>query len=338
MNKRVQGSNSWTDPDSLIKLATLIISVVALGFSIFVWTEQQRITIQLQRLEHFKPWVEISGVGMIKLIGHSIYQKTAFPIEIKVASPHPYRIEVMNQTSFQLYENVRESSWLLREYANKTRVELVKAASLVADEGVNSHALYIPVEALFGVSEDAPPEIVIGDFCLKLMFLDISSNEEKTFDVETKVMWIASLLRDLTVEFFILPETFEEGRTYEITIQVKNIGETDAGAFNVELRANEDIVNKTEIGGLLSGAILTMPLKWTPKGFFPGDYILKIMVDSEDQIDELDETNNIATVEVIVFPRSKYIYWLEDWGPIVAGAVTIVIIVIIAVVITRQRR
>jgi len=321
-----------------IVLSALIVSLLSLGWNIYnSWTILQ-LTIEQQELEHFEPWVRVSAVGEIKLVGHQAYHKTAFPLEIEVASPHPYRIEVMNQTSFSLNDDVRESTWLLPEYLNQTGIGLLKATGFLGSEGVRSHTLYMPVGAILSPSQDAPPEMDVGSFWLKIKFLDITSREEKIIDVRTDVVWKESLLRDLLIEFFLLPEEFVAGRTYEITIQVKNVGETDVGTFNVELRANEDLLNKTEIVGLPSRASLTLPLKWTPSRYFPGDYILRAIIDPDDHVDELDETNNIATVEVTVSPPPREIIWLEEWGPIIAGAVTIVIIVIIAIVITRERR
>ena len=319
-------------------MVALVVSIFSLGWNMYNSWVVLQLTIEQQKLEHFEPWVEISSITEIKLIGHQFYHETAFPVKIAVASPHPYRIEVVNQTLLHLHDDIREGNWLLPEYLNKTRVRLLKATSFLADEGVRSHTLCLPLEAVLGVSQDAPPKMDVGSFQFKIKFLDISSRKEKTIDVWAGVAWRASLLLDLTAEFVALPEELVAGRTYEITIRVKNIGKTDAGEFNVELSANGGIVEKTEIGGLLSGASLTIPLQWTPEELFPGDYTLTLTVDPEDWIDELDETNNVAAVEVTVSPKPREVIWYEQWGPIIAGAVTIVIIVIIAVVITRERR
>jgi len=321
-----------------IALAALIVSLLSLVWHTYnSWTILQ-LTIEQQRLEHFEPWVEISSVAKIKLIGHQIYHETVLPVRIEVASPHPYRIEVMNQTLLLLQEDVGESNWLLPEYLNQTGVRLLEATSFIVGEGARSHTLCVPVEAVLGVSQDAPPEMDVGSFEFKIGFLDITSRKARTIDVRADVVWAASLLLDLTAEFVNLPEELVAGRTYEITIRVKNIGRTDTEGFNVELSANRDIVEKKEIGGLLSGASMTIPLQWSPGEFSPGDYTLTLTVDPEDWIDELDETNNVAAVEVTVSPKPREVIWYKEWGPIIAGAVTIVIVVIIAVVITRERR
>jgi len=128
------------------------------------------------------------------------------------------------------------------------------------------------------------------------------------------------------------------GRTYGIRAQVRNIGEGDAGTFNVELRANGASVQEIEVEGLAAGADTTLTFTWTPGEFFPGDYTLTVTADSGNDVTEADETNNIATTEVTVSPKPREVIWYEQWGPIIAGAVTIIIIVIIAMVITRQRR
>jgi len=128
------------------------------------------------------------------------------------------------------------------------------------------------------------------------------------------------------------------GRSYGIKAQVRNIGENESGTFYVELKANGASVQEIEVESLAAGASTTVTFTWTPEELFPGDYTLTVTVDPEDDVAEADETNNTATTEVTVSPKPREVIWYEQWGPIIAGAVTIVIIVIIAVVITRQRR
>jgi len=219
----------------------------------------------------------------------------------------------------------------VRLEADDTGVQTLSVDSLAVDESVTLTFRWTPP------GPDTYEFTVIVDPGDLIEELDETNNTDSaTVTVEEVPPPLE--LPDLTVEFVDLPEEFVAGRSYGIKAQVRNIGENESGTFYVELKANGASVQEIEVESLAAGASTTVTFTWTPEELFPGDYTLTVTVDPEDDVAEADETNNTATTEVTVSPKPREVIWYEQWGPIIAGAVTIVIIVIIAVVITRQRR
>jgi len=219
----------------------------------------------------------------------------------------------------------------VRLEADDTGVQTLSVDSLAVEESITLTFRWTPPEP------DTYELTVIVDPGDLIEELDETNNTDSA-TVTVEEVPVPVLLPDLTVEFVDLPEEFEAGRTYAIRAQVRNIGEGDAETFNVALKANGASVQQIEVESLAAGASTTLAFTWTPGEFFPGDYTLAVTADSGNDVTEADETNNIATTEVTVSPKPREVIWYEQWGPVIAGAVTIIIIVIIAIVITRQRR
>ena len=88
----------------------------------------------------------------------------------------------------------------------------------------------------------------------------------------------------------------------EMDVTVKNNGTADAGAFNVSLYADGDLIGKKMMSGLGVGEMKTVQFEWTPIGddcfedcTFTGtsrDYELKAIADCDSDVIESDETNN----------------------------------------------
>ena len=91
----------------------------------------------------------------------------------------------------------------------------------------------------------------------------------------------------------------------EIDINVSNIGDADAGAFNVGLYADDEYIEKKTVSGLEAGNSTIVQFKWTPIGddcfddcIFTDtskDYNLKAIADCDNNVAENDETNNNLT-------------------------------------------
>jgi len=104
---------------------------------------------------------------------------------------------------------------------------------------------------------------------------------------------------DLTIQFVDLPTEFQATRTYDIKLQIKNIGTANAGAFNVTLTANGTLVNdKVNVSSLAAGGQTNVTIEWTPAT--KGNYNLVATVDSDGKIAESNEANNAATTTVTV--------------------------------------
>jgi outer membrane protein assembly factor BamB len=89
--------------------------------------------------------------------------------------------------------------------------------------------------------------------------------------------------------------------TYNIiTATVENIGNGDAGTFNVTLGdSSSGTVDEVTVTGLAHGASTEVKLLWTPD---PINYQLTVTADSNDEVDESDESNNVMTTVVYPIP------------------------------------
>jgi hypothetical protein len=141
--------------------------------------------------------------------------------------------------------------------------------------------------------------------------------------ISTTIVVQPAPLPDLTVEFVNLPESFLAGTSYDISVLVTNVGESVAGAFKVDLRANSVLVDSAEISELSAEASTTETFSWTP--VTAGDYILTAIVDSESVIVEADETNNVVTalINVTIIP------WYVEWWPAVVVVIVLALILLI---------
>jgi len=95
--------------------------------------------------------------------------------------------------------------------------------------------------------------------------------------------------------------------TSTITATIDNVGGADAGPFNVSLSADESIVDTVSVQSLNVSESTNVSFSWTPAS--AGDYELCVVADTDDAIDEPDETNNRACTVVTVSEVSAEIVW-----------------------------
>lgn len=90
---------------------------------------------------------------------------------------------------------------------------------------------------------------------------------------------------------------------YKINATVTNLGTADAGSFNVSFSVHVNEIEVPEYGrkktilGLAQGVNETVWFYLMPESY--GNYTLTIMADSDNDVAELDETNNAKTAWVI---------------------------------------
>ncbi len=104
----------------------------------------------------------------------------------------------------------------------------------------------------------------------------------------------------LFVRVLFEPPTLEvrRGQDLRITAEIANLGDAPAGPFLVEFayrRAGEEeftVFVREELAGLEVGQHLTLEKILSTKGLRPGFYELRLSIDPDDRIDELDEGNN----------------------------------------------
>ncbi|BDZ68978.1 DUF3344 domain-containing protein [Methanobacterium ferruginis] len=95
---------------------------------------------------------------------------------------------------------------------------------------------------------------------------------------------------DLVGSALTIPDDPEVNHIYPLTATISNTGLADAGSFKVELYDGSTFIGRGTINSLAEGASATLIFNWKPTS--TGSHTLKLVVDSDDQVDESDETNN----------------------------------------------
>ena len=111
---------------------------------------------------------------------------------------------------------------------------------------------------------------------------------------------------DLTPTAITAPPLFVD-LTSTITAAIENIGDADASAFNVSLSADGSVVDTASVPSLNAGSLTNVSFSWMPAS--AGDYELCVVADTDDAIDESDETNNRTCTMVTVSEVSAEIVW-----------------------------
>ena len=92
----------------------------------------------------------------------------------------------------------------------------------------------------------------------------------------------------------------------EVDVTVSNIGDADAGAFNVSLYADDELIGKKTVSGLEAGNSAVVQFTWIPIGddclqpvcefsWSYHDYDLTGVADCDNDVAEYNETNNNLT-------------------------------------------
>jgi len=123
--------------------------------------------------------------------------------------------------------------------------------------------------------------------------LTVTDNEGLT----TSISKIITIYPDLIVESIEVPSNMVAGNTYTIKVSVKNIGNANATAFKVSLKANGYYIGNRTISSLNISETKEVEFIWTPSA---GTYTLTAEVDPDNTVTELNETNNIKSVSVSI--------------------------------------
>jgi len=86
-----------------------------------------------------------------------------------------------------------------------------------------------------------------------------------------------------------------------VNVKVKNIGRADSGRFNVKLEVDDVEVQTLPVESLSENEEVTLSFSWTPSK--PDTYTLKVTVDPENLVTELNEENNQISLTVTVKPK-----------------------------------
>jgi subtilase family serine protease len=86
-------------------------------------------------------------------------------------------------------------------------------------------------------------------------------------------------------------EIVKDGDDVRISANVINIGVEDAGSFGVRFLVDDLLITNEVIGGLVPGESICVSLDWSA---IVGNRLIKVEADYKNNIDEMNETNNIA--------------------------------------------
>ena len=103
---------------------------------------------------------------------------------------------------------------------------------------------------------------------------------------------------DLNVTAITKPASIIATQSNTIEATIANIGSADAGSFKVSLSAGGSVVDTKTVDSLSAGVSTDVSFSWTPAS--TGSYELCVMADSDDEVDESDETNNELCESVTV--------------------------------------
>lgn len=106
---------------------------------------------------------------------------------------------------------------------------------------------------------------------------------------------------DLTVTAIGTPARFRAEVVNPVSAVVENDGSENATSFNVSLKVNDTVVDTATVVSLEAGENTTVDFTWTP--VTTGNYTLNVTADANDEIEELDETNNLLTKDVTVLEK-----------------------------------
>ena len=96
------------------------------------------------------------------------------------------------------------------------------------------------------------------------------------------------------------PFAHVQGYTYTINATIKNTGNETVGNFNVSLYDNNTEVEKKTVVSLGRRGEVEISFNWTPNT--AGLHTLTVIADSDDDVDELSDSNNFTSVNVSVLP------------------------------------
>ncbi len=88
------------------------------------------------------------------------------------------------------------------------------------------------------------------------------------------------------------------GRNIELEVTLKNISADNVSLVNTGFYVDDKFIGQVRLRFLPGRASKAVSVIWIPKE--PGKYIIKAVIDYENQIDEDDEMNNILEKEITI--------------------------------------
>jgi len=138
---------------------------------------------------------------------------------------------------------------------------------------------------------------------LRVTLFDEGGN--KSLPSEINFVAIAVQRPDLTVDSISLtPESPMEGDEVRISAVMRNIGEAEATDVKVAFEVDGREISRTEIRSLSVGSSQSVEMPETWKAV-AGEHVIRVVVDPENRIEEINEGNNDLTKKITIFPRER---------------------------------
>ena len=109
------------------------------------------------------------------------------------------------------------------------------------------------------------------------------------------------------------PDVFFPGKLNAVTATIENVGDADAGSFNLSFKVDGTEVDTASVASLGDGASTDVSFSWTPPG--TGSYELCVFADSDSEVDEGDEGNNELCEDVRVPVNHVYLVPEDSGAP-----------------------
>ena len=136
---------------------------------------------------------------------------------------------------------------------------------------------------------------------------------------------------DLSIAGITCPPDVYADEPVIVTATVYNTGAADASAFAVCLYAGDTLLETKTVDSLAAGADADVEFTWTPSA--TGNFTLKAVADSGNEVAEADETNNELTKEVeVLLPADLTVTGItvpEKPEKIIAGSLVPVTVILL---------
>jgi uncharacterized repeat protein (TIGR01451 family) len=123
--------------------------------------------------------------------------------------------------------------------------------------------------------------------------------------------------RDLTVSsIYTIPSPVLFNQLCDVNVIVANMGDLDAGAFNVSLYIKGETIGEKTVSDLEGSEFTTVQFGWTPTEEFEGankHYTITAVADCDDDALEIDEDNNELAKVVEVVDIGKLPCWNDTF-------------------------
>jgi len=181
--------------------------------------------------------------------------------------------------------------WQLRNYADQTfgqqfYVEIVVSGDTQTPTATATGATPTPTNTLAATATNTIPAVPTAT--------------DTAMPTATATATTPPVQPDLTISFVLNPASPSAGTAVDVSIQVNNQGNADAGSFTVEWWADANgPTNTWAVSSIAAGG--SASLNYTYAGYATsGSYSSKAVADSADTIAESDEGNNSSSLNITV--------------------------------------